>query len=81
MVLVGQDSRMGDWHHPHTLYDLFQPFIGVVDDWPQNMLVNHDHCLYPIEPTHKLKSERGCHRSGWVDAVKGRGKEAGVCGG
>ena len=29
-----------------TLFDMFQPFVGSVDDSPADMSVNHDHYLY-----------------------------------
>jgi hypothetical protein len=29
-----------------TLYEMFEPFIGIADDLPADLSVNHDHYLY-----------------------------------
>ena len=29
-----------------TLYEMFEPFIGIADDLPPDLSINHDHYLY-----------------------------------
>ena len=41
----GDEPHDGD---PQTLFDVFQRFVGSVDDLPADMSINHDHYLYGV---------------------------------
>ncbi len=48
-VSIREESR----DEPHdgdqqTLFDVFQRFVGSVDDLPADMSINHDHYLYGV---------------------------------
>jgi hypothetical protein len=41
-------SKMGGEHseEPPTLYETLKPYIGIADDLPPDLSINHDHYLY-----------------------------------
>ncbi len=40
------DAGRTDDRLPPSLYEQFEPFIGSIDDLPEDLSVNHDHYLY-----------------------------------
>lgn len=45
-VAITSADEPADEQRQPTLYDTLKPFIGSVDDLPEDFSVNHDHYLY-----------------------------------
>ncbi|NOX56373.1 MAG: hypothetical protein GXP27_18395 [Planctomycetes bacterium] len=44
-VVVVPERQPSDSSQP-SIYEQLEPIIGTVDDLPEDLSVNHDHCLY-----------------------------------
>lgn len=44
--IKGRTARAADGASPQTFYDRYKRFVGIVDDLPADISINHDHYLY-----------------------------------